>query len=233
TQDFCKEAVIWRHLHHPNIVPLIGVIISPGQCLLVSDWVDNGTINQFIKMNPDANRIDLLIDVVEGLMYMHNLSIVHGGLSMEKILITQSDHACLIGFGNATTAGSLRHLSLYDVIGNSGLYGQGGQFWMIYRQDEIRVAGLTKELDVYALGLVIYEVLCGFTPIHDPRAWWDFLRKERAKPEDAAGLGFTDGLWETLEQCWLVDPKKRPTLREVLACLRKIAPSWGNRQAVV
>ncbi|KAF9789119.1 hypothetical protein BJ322DRAFT_522510 [Thelephora terrestris] len=232
-RDFCKEAVIWRHLHHPKIVPLIGVAISPGQCLLVSDWVDNGTIDQFIKVNPDANRIDLLIDVVEGLMYMHNLSIVHGGLCMEKILITQSGHACLIGFGNATTAGSLQGSSFWNLFGDSGLCEQGDKLWMFYRGDEIRVAGLTKELDVYALGLVIYKVLCGFTPFCDIGAWGKFMGESRAKPEDAAGLGFTGGLWEILEKCWLNDPEKRPTLREVLACLRKIAPSWGNRQAVV
>ncbi|KAF9789150.1 hypothetical protein BJ322DRAFT_1176897 [Thelephora terrestris] len=230
---FCKEAVIWRHLHHPNIVPLIGVAISPGQCLLVSDWVDDGTIDQFIKMNPDVNRIDLLIDVVEGLMYMHNLSIVHGGLCMEKILITQSGHACLIGFGNATTAGSLQDLSFEDVTGVSGLCGQGSQLWMAVRHSELKATGLTKELDVCALGLVIYEVLCGFTPPHESQECLRFLRKRREKPEDAAGLGFTGGLWEILEQCWLFDPEKRPTLGEVLACMREIAPSWDSRQAIV
>ena len=59
-QKFCKEAVIWRHLRHPNILPLVGVTINPELCSLVSDWMDNGTINSFTKMNPDANRIDLV-----------------------------------------------------------------------------------------------------------------------------------------------------------------------------
>ena len=59
-QEFCKEAVIWRHLQHPNILPLIGVTITPEHYSLVSDWMDNGTINEFIEMNPDANRIDLV-----------------------------------------------------------------------------------------------------------------------------------------------------------------------------
>ncbi|KAF9780901.1 kinase-like domain-containing protein, partial [Thelephora terrestris] len=155
---FCKEAVIWRHLHHPNIVPLIGVAISPGQCLLVSDWVDNGTIDQFIKMNPNVKCTNLLIDVVKGLMYMHNLSIVHGGLCTEKILITRSGHACLTGFGNATTARSLQGLRYQDKIRVSNFSRHGGQFWMVRRCDELYATGLTKELDVYALGLVIDEV---------------------------------------------------------------------------
>ena len=60
TQGFYGEMVIWRQLQHPNIIPLLGVTINSERCSLVSNWMDNGTINEFIKMNPDANRIDLV-----------------------------------------------------------------------------------------------------------------------------------------------------------------------------
>lgn len=64
TQKFCKEAVIWRHLRHPNILPLTGVTIGSERCSMVSDWMENGTIKQFIEMNPDANRIELVGSVL-------------------------------------------------------------------------------------------------------------------------------------------------------------------------
>ena len=51
-----------------------------------------------------------------------------------------------------------------------------------------------------------------------------------AKPEDATGLGFTDGLWEMVERCWSGDRNARPTLRAVLSCLREAAPSWDDRR---
>lgn len=54
-----------------------------------------------------------------------------------------------------------------------------------------------------------------------------------AKPENAAGLGFTGGLWETVEQCWLADADARPTLEAVLFCLSEATSSWGDRQKVV
>ena len=59
-QTFCKEAVIWRHLRHPNILPLVGVTLGQGRCSMVSDWMENGTINQFIESDRDANRINLV-----------------------------------------------------------------------------------------------------------------------------------------------------------------------------
>jgi len=54
-----------------------------------------------------------------------------------------------------------------------------------------------------------------------------------AKPEDAAGLGFTGELWEIVEWCWLTDSNARPTLSAVLACLSDAAPRWDDRQKVV
>ena len=59
-QEFCKEAVIWRYLQHPNILPLIGVATGSEWYSLVSDWMDHGTINTFTEMNPDVNRVDLV-----------------------------------------------------------------------------------------------------------------------------------------------------------------------------
>ena len=59
TQKFCKEAAIWRHLRHPNILPFVGIIINPDQCLLVLDW-GNVAISDFVGWYPDANRVDLV-----------------------------------------------------------------------------------------------------------------------------------------------------------------------------
>lgn len=41
-------------------MPLIGVAVSEGQLAMISEWMDNGNINEFIQKNPDANRIALV-----------------------------------------------------------------------------------------------------------------------------------------------------------------------------
>ena len=53
------------------------------------------------------------------------------------------------------------------------------------------------------------------------------------KPEGAASLGFTSGLWEIVEQCWLADGNARPTLSAVLSCLSDAALNWDDRREVV
>ena len=60
---FCKEAVTWKSLEHPNILPLLGATISPSQ--LVSAFMPAGDLSKYIPKNPDANRLGLVsVDLV-------------------------------------------------------------------------------------------------------------------------------------------------------------------------
>ena len=58
-QTFCQEAIMWRRLKHPNIVPLLGVTITP-KFQLVSDWMSGGDLPEHLKKNPDADRLKLV-----------------------------------------------------------------------------------------------------------------------------------------------------------------------------
>ena len=55
---FCKEAVMWKYLNHPHILPLLGATISPPQ--LISVYMPAGDLSKYIEKNPDVNRIGLV-----------------------------------------------------------------------------------------------------------------------------------------------------------------------------
>jgi len=57
-QIFCQEAVVWKRLTHPNVLPLLGVTVTPFQ--LVSNWMSGGDLPDFLKKNPDADRLGLV-----------------------------------------------------------------------------------------------------------------------------------------------------------------------------
>ena len=86
---------MWKRLKHQNIVPFIGVTQDPLQ--FVSEWMPNGTLTDYLGKNPGANRIGLvrlsraintlpkpiffkLLDVAEGLAYLHAKHTTHGDL---------------------------------------------------------------------------------------------------------------------------------------------------------
>ena len=59
-QRFCREGVAWKHLRHPNILPLLGVTLNEHRFALVSEWMENGNINEFIKRDRHINRTELV-----------------------------------------------------------------------------------------------------------------------------------------------------------------------------
>ena len=59
SQAFCQEAAIWKRVVHPNVVPLLGITISP-RLQLISDWMSGGDLPGYIMRYPDADRLGLV-----------------------------------------------------------------------------------------------------------------------------------------------------------------------------
>jgi len=59
-QNFYEEAVAWKHLEHPNIVPLLGITIAPSPPQLISDWISGGNLTNYIGDHPGADRLGLV-----------------------------------------------------------------------------------------------------------------------------------------------------------------------------
>ena len=50
----------WKHLCHQNVLPLLGVKMCNDQFVMVSEWMDNGNIIEFIEAHRDVNRFELV-----------------------------------------------------------------------------------------------------------------------------------------------------------------------------
>jgi len=59
-QRLQAEVVAWHRLCHKNVSQLFGIVQSPSSIAMVSQWCDNGTIYQYLKHNPDVNRLRLV-----------------------------------------------------------------------------------------------------------------------------------------------------------------------------
>jgi serine/threonine protein kinase len=59
-QRFCREVVAWKHLRHPNVLPLLGVTVSDRRFAMVSRWMEHGNINEFIEKDKNINRTELV-----------------------------------------------------------------------------------------------------------------------------------------------------------------------------
>ena len=52
--------MVWSTLRHPNVLPLLGATMTDVQFVMVSEWMVNGNINEFLKVNPNADRLGLV-----------------------------------------------------------------------------------------------------------------------------------------------------------------------------
>ena len=55
---FCQEAVVWKYLQHPNILPILGATITPPQ--LVSALMSAGDLSEYVEKNPSADKLRLV-----------------------------------------------------------------------------------------------------------------------------------------------------------------------------
>ena len=60
SQRFCKEVVAWKYLQHPNILPFLGVSLEREKCAMISEWMENGNVNEFIQKHRRVNRVQLV-----------------------------------------------------------------------------------------------------------------------------------------------------------------------------
>ncbi|KAF9790648.1 kinase-like domain-containing protein [Thelephora terrestris] len=229
-QRLCREIIAWKHLTHENILPLLGVSISTDtSCFrILTEWMPHGNIMRYARSNPAANRLELLSEVMSGVTYLHDHSIVHGDLKGANILVDDAGIACVADFGLATVTDLSAFFS--ETIDSTG----GTYQWMspeLLDPKGFKSNGRsTRESDCYALGMVIYEVLTGLRPFHDMRHLTfipPVLRGERPEqPPQAESLGISDTIWELVQSCWSETIATRPTARELLDHLSFASPSW-------
>ncbi|KAF9644753.1 kinase-like protein [Thelephora ganbajun] len=214
---FCREAVIWKRLKHPNILPLLGVTTSPLQ--LISDWIPGGNLQEYIKKHPDTDRLQLLYEVANGLCYLHSCNVIHGGIKGPNILVDDSGHVRIADFGEAIIVKD------EDSVEDDSLQGHTPQ----WTAPEVLLGeNPSKESDIFSFAMVMIEVFTGAAPFNDcspPMAMLEIIRGRR--PQRPKHSAVTGRLWELIQRCWNQDPKLRPdaaeVLKELFACN---LPAW-------
>ena len=59
-QAFCEEVVTWRWISHPNIVPFLGVSETRAPLCIVSEWMPNGNVRDYVGKNPETSRLQFV-----------------------------------------------------------------------------------------------------------------------------------------------------------------------------
>jgi serine/threonine protein kinase len=205
-----REAQAAARLNHPGIVTLYEMGEEDGNALLVTELVDGSTL---AELNRDGTLSDREVgeigaDLCEALDHAHTRAVVHRDIKPQNVLVTEEGepHAKLMDFGVARLTDAAALTAPGDVVGTLA--------YMAPEQAEGRTAG--PEVDVYALGLMLYESWSGdhptrrATPAATARAIGARLRPLRRLRPD-----LPRELCETVDACLQTRPDRRPSLEEL------------------
>ncbi|MEQ9409867.1 MAG: WD40 repeat domain-containing serine/threonine-protein kinase [Fuerstiella sp.] len=154
-------------MEHPNIAQVFDAgTTAAGLPYFVMELVAGLPINQFLDENcvDIRGRLKLFIDVCLAIQHAHTKGLIHRDIKPSNILVTRTDgrpHIKIIDFGVAKAlAGDLTDLTMY-----TGLFQMIGTPLYISPEQASMSGDVDTRSDVYALGIVLYELLSGTLPI--------------------------------------------------------------------
>ncbi|KAG9006205.1 hypothetical protein FRB94_000900 [Tulasnella sp. JGI-2019a] len=114
----------------------------------------NGDIKQYLTVNPNANRVQLIHEIALGMLYIHGKNVIHGDLKRVNILIDDALKARIADFGLSEIK---QHATSSMVTRNSHIASSGAGT-LRYMSPEALHGVIDKASDVYAFAMTIYEV---------------------------------------------------------------------------
>jgi len=162
SERFAREREILASLNHPNIARLLDAgFAEDGQSYLALDYVAGTPLTTYCdeRCLPIRQRLELFRQVLSAVQFAHAHLVIHRDLKPANILVTEEGHAQLLDFGIAKllSEGEAKETELTQIGGRALTPDYASP-------EQIAGAPITTAADVYALGVMLYELLAGERP---------------------------------------------------------------------
>jgi len=162
---FTQEVDVIAHLQHPQIIPVYDFGKHKSDFYIVMAYMRGGTladrVDQSQKGLADEETLRLLKLIADGLDYAHSKGIVHRDLKPNNILMDERDNPYIADFGLAKPTEGKIELTNTMMTGTAA-----------YMAPEIsRFGKTTTRADIYALGIILFEILTGGLPYQGETAY--------------------------------------------------------------
>jgi len=175
------EARVLDRLRHPNIVQVAGVDEINGKVVIAMEYVRGQSLLEVLRHRsflPLADAVDIVAQVCEGLAFAHAHRTIHRDVKPANVLVGQDGVVKLVDFG------------LAEVLGTHSLAGGAGTYAYMAPEDFHEDEQSGRQSDIWAVGIVLYELLAGRRPFavakaKDPFAWKRAIETDPLPPLSA------------------------------------------------
>lgn len=225
-ERFYDEARTAAGLNHPNIVSVFDLGEIDGNLFMVMEFLEGKDLSDALTKNelPDlTDQLKILLDVARALRYVHQHGILHRDVKPANVFLCSDGPVKLIDFGIAKSSASVTKTRVGYTVGT-----------LHFMAPEQVQGHADARTDIYAFGLVVYQVLARTLPVKGETVQVVFFNILN-QPLDLTPLAPKDlpeGLIQLINDCTQKDPDCRPqTFSEVCARLEAICEQVAHKHA--
>ncbi|MCF6286296.1 MAG: serine/threonine protein kinase, partial [Candidatus Hydrogenedentes bacterium] len=211
---FKREAQAAAQVSHPNILSIYDIGVEQGSSYIAMEYIEGPNFNQYLKKKGKLSAreaVNLVGQACAALEAIHQAGITHRDIKPDNILIAKGDLVKLMDFGLAKGHGA--NLTGSHVI-------MGTPCYMAPEQARGEVAG--PRSDIYAMGLVLYELLSGKTVFEDGNVMERQITEVPPLPSSCVE-GVPPELDALIMKCIAKKPEERfQTAQEMIDALRQV-----------
>ena len=235
-----REAKVLARLAHPSIVPVFDIVSTDDGDWVVMELAQGTRLDRVLADGPLdlARALHVAIQTADGLAEAHGQGILHRDLKSANVIVTDSGRVRLLDFGlaKAVMAGDERSPEL--AAAESALSAPGQLLGTVHAMSPEQARGLPLDArsDLFALGVLIYEMTTGHVPFAaaEPVATLLQVCKHRQRPVSAVNPSVPKAVSALVDNLLEKAPDMRPaSAADVASCLRQLDRAHGGESASV
>ncbi|XP_028442659.1 ephrin type-B receptor 3b isoform X7 [Perca flavescens] len=229
-RDFLSEASIMGQFDHPNIIRLEGVVTKSRPVMIVTEFMENGALDSFLRLNDGQftviQLVGMLRGIAAGMKYLSDMNYVHRDLAARNILVNSNLVCKVSDFG-------LSRFLEDDPSDPTYTSSLGGKIPIRWTAPEaIAYRKFTSASDVWSYGIVMWEVMS-----YGERPYWDMSNQDviNAVEQDyrlPPPMDCPTALHQLMLDCWVKERNLRPKFTQIVATLDKLIRNAASLKVV-
>uniref|UniRef100_A0A8B9FFS6 receptor protein-tyrosine kinase n=1 Tax=Amazona collaria TaxID=241587 RepID=A0A8B9FFS6_9PSIT len=223
-RDFLSEASIMAQFDHPNVIHLEGVVTRSKLVMIVTEYMENGSLDTFLRKHDGQFTIIQLVGMLRGIgagmRYLSDLGYVHRDLAARNILVNSNLVCKVSDFGLSR---------ILEDDPDAAYTTTGGKIPIRWTAPEaIAFRKFSSASDVWSYGIVMWEVLA-----YGERPYWNMTNRDVINSVEEgyrlpAPMGCPTTLHQLMLDCWQKDRSERPRFSQIVSILDKLIRNPDN-----